>query len=220
MRLTTWNCSPGTDIDRCLAETESLRSDLLTLQQCRKPVSRQPPVIWRGGSAVQGIAMLSRRAALPLTPLVIPYLHHNVVPVLVHAMQPFLLVGVWTHGCYNEVARTALETCVAAVVNLPIVVAGSFYSSPAPSGQSRSRALMREMRDDFGLVSAYHSHRGPGQEVDTPGAGHLWREDEPFHLTYCFVSEGLVGRVTGVEFGRAGAGTESHHRPLTVTLEV
>ena len=38
MRLTTWNCSPGTDIDRCLAETESLRSDLLTLQRCRKLV--------------------------------------------------------------------------------------------------------------------------------------------------------------------------------------
>lgn len=219
MRLTTWNCPSGADIERCLAETDALRSDLLTIQQCRKPSTRQPHVIWRGGTVVQGIAMISRTPGLALTALALPSLHHNVVPVLVHAAQPFLLVGVWTQGSYNAVVRTALTACLAAVANVPIVVAGAFYAAPPLDGQRRSVALMREMRQRFGLVSAYHSHAGLNPETDARTPAHLWREDEPFHLNYCFVSEGWARHVRAVDIASARIGRASEHRPLTVTLE-
>ena len=47
MRVTHWNCVCG-DVSRRLSALAPLRSDLITLQACRRPASDSASVIWRG----------------------------------------------------------------------------------------------------------------------------------------------------------------------------
>lgn len=89
MRLTTWNCSPGKNVDECLSRIEHLDADLVALQECRRPSPDDPSVVWRGNPN-QGAAVISRRPELTLEPLDIPSLHPTVVPAVVRGRTPFL----------------------------------------------------------------------------------------------------------------------------------
>ena len=113
MRVTSWNCFCG-DVSRRLSELAPLRSDLITLQECSRPGIDSASVIWRGTIPSKGVAVVSTEATLRLEFVEIPSLHPTVVPVRVHAPQPFVFVGVWTHPDYNEVAWAAMKACVPA----------------------------------------------------------------------------------------------------------
>ena len=156
MRITSWNCLCG-DVSRRLSDLAPLRSDLITLQECRRPASDSASVIWRGDIPYQGVAVVSTEATRRLEFVEIPKLHPTVVPVRVQAPQLFVFVGVWTHPDYNKVAWEAMTACVAAADGLPVVAAGDFNSSPSVQGQeSASQRFLQRMRDELGLVSAYH----------------------------------------------------------------
>ena len=148
MRLTTWNCFRGKAPEHCLELLEPLRAVLITLQECRRPDGEDTPVIWRGTEPAYGTAVVSTLAAVQLESISIPSLHPPVVPVVVHAPQPFVFVGVWTHPPYNEVAWDAMSACVAAADGLPVVGAGDFNSSPSVSVQERdSLQFLERMRN-------------------------------------------------------------------------
>ncbi len=221
MRVTSWNCSRGADVDRFLALLAPLRADLVTLQECRRPDGESTSAIWRGTDPHQGVAVVSTQAALRLESINIPSLHPTVVPVVVHAPQPFVFVGVWTHPPYNAVAWEAMSACVAAADGLSVVAAGDFNSSPGVKGQERaSSQFLQRMRDELGLVSVYHNLSGEDPGVETRATYyHLRNESAPFHLDYCFVPEGWVDRLAGVEVGTFAAWNQSDHRPLTVDLK-
>ena len=221
MRVTSWNCSQGADVDRFLTLLAPLGADLITLQECRQPDHKNTSVIWRGNNPRQGVAVVSTRAALQLEPINIPSLHPTVLPAVVRATQPFVFVGVWTHPPFNEVAWEAMSACYAAARGLPLVAAGDFNSSPCVQGQEHtSLRFLKRMRDELGLVSAYHHFFGeaPGEETH---ASHYWRwkEAAPFYLDYCFIPEGWADRLAGVEVGTFEDWPQSDHRPLTVDLK-
>ena len=72
-----------------------------------------------------------------------------------------------------------------------MVAAGDFSSSPGVQGQQRdSQRFLQRMRDELGLVSAYHHLSGevPGAETRA-SYYHQWNEFDPFHIDYCFVPE-------------------------------
>ena len=159
MRLTSWNGSPGADPTRCLTLLDPLRPDVVTLQECRRPSRLDRTVVWHGPTKKQGVAVARRTSDLRVEPLTIPGLHPTVLPVLVSGPSPFLLVGVWTLPPYHPVAYAAMKACVGVAARLPLVAAGDFNSSPRVSGQARtSPEFMKRMREEFGLVNAYHSH--------------------------------------------------------------
>ena len=58
MRITSWNGLCG-DVSRRLSDLAPLRSDLITLQECRRPASDSASVIWRGDIPYQGVAVVS-----------------------------------------------------------------------------------------------------------------------------------------------------------------
>ena len=219
MRVTSWNCFCG-DVSRRLSLLP-LRSDLITLQECRRPAIDSASVIWRGTNPRQGVAVVSTEATLRLEFVEIPSLHPTVVPVRVQASQPFVFVGVWTHPDYNAVAWAAMTACVAAADSLPVVAAGDFNSSPGVQGQERdSPWFLQHMRDELGLVSAYHHFSGESHGAETRASYyHHWNESAPFHLDYCFVPEEWVDRLTRVEVGSFAAWPQSDHRPLTVDID-
>ena len=221
MRVTNWNCVCGTVSDR-LSELAPLHSDLITLQECRRPARNSASVIWRGFDTLphQGVAVVSTETAWRLEFVEIPKLHPTVVPVRVQAPQPFMFVGVWTHPDYNKVAWEAMTACVAAADGLPVVAAGDFNSSPRVQGQERdSPQFLQRMRDELGLVSAYHHVFGESHGAETrPSYYHGKKKAAPFHIDYCFVPEAWVDRLTGVEVGSFADWPQSDHRPLTVDI--
>ena len=221
MRLTTWNCSRGT-VDECLSRTEPLDSDLLTLQECKPQSRNDPAVLWSSIGTNLGTAVICRRPELTLKPLEIPSLHPTVVPAVVQGPAPFLFVGVWTHKRpdYSEVARASMTACTAAADGLPVVAAGDFNISPALSSKRhRSLCFLDWMREEFGLVSAYHRFSGeaPGEETQATYYHH-WAESKPFHIDYCFLPESWISRISTVEIGRYADWRTSDHRPVTVNL--
>lgn len=221
MRLTTWNCAPGKDVDQCLSWTEPLDADLVTLQECKRPRRNDPSVIWGEADTTNRVtAVISRRPNLKLEPLSIPSLHPTVVPAVVQATVPFLFVGVWTHQPYNEVAQDSMKRCAEAADGLPIVAAGDFNSSPNVSGQQRkSPRFLKWMRDELGLVSAYHEFHGEALGKETHATHYfLRREAKPFHLDYCFLPASWCARISGVMVGSYGEWRMSDHRPVTVSL--
>ena len=220
MRVTSWNCSRGAKTDGSLALLAPLRADLVALQECRRPAGEDASVIWRGADPRQGAAVVSTSPALPIEAIEIPSLHPTVVPVVVQAPQPFVFVGVWTHPPYNAVAWEAMTACVAAADGMPVVAAGDFNSSPRVVGQQRdSPRFMQRMRDELGLVSAYHHVHGEAPGAETRATYyHQWNESRPFHLDYCFLPETWLGHLAGVEVGSFAAWRQSDHRPLTVDL--
>ena len=220
MRITSWNCLCR-DVSRRLSDLAPLRSDLITLQECRRPASDSASVIWRGDIPYQGVAVVSTEATRRLEFVEIPKIHPTVVPVRVQAPQPFVFVGVWTHPDYNKVAWEAMTACVAAAGGLPVVAAGDFNSSPSVQGQeSASQRFLQRMRDELGLVSAYHCFSGESHGAETRASYyHGKKEAQPFHIDYCFVPEAWVDRLTGVEVGSFANWPQSDHRPLTVGID-
>ena len=222
MRVTTWNCYRGADVAEYLALLKPLRADLVTLQECRRPDGDDASVVWRGVDLNQGAAVVSTSAALRIEPIEIPSLHPTVVPVVVQAPQPFVFVGVWTHPPYNEVAWDAMTACVdAAADGLPVVAAGDFNSSPGVQGQERdSPEFLQRMRDDLGLVSAWHHLTGEVHGEETRATYyHQWKESSPFHIDYCFLPERWASRLTDVSVGSYADWPRSDHRPLTVEFD-
>ena len=219
MRVTNWNCLCGDVSDR-LSDLKPLCSDLITLQECRRPASDSASVIWRGDISYQGVAVVSTEAAWRLEFVEIPELHPTVVPVRVQAPQPFVFVGVWAHPPFNKVAWEAMRACVAAANGLPVVAAGDFNSSPSVKGQERtSPQFLQRMRDELGLVSAYHHFFGESYGEETRASYYHWKKEaNPFHIDYCFVPDAWVDRLTSVEVGSFAAWPQSDHRPLTVDI--
>ena len=66
MRVTSWNCFRGADVLHGLSLLSPLCSDLITLQECRRPASDSASVIWRGTDPRQGVAVVSTEAAARL----------------------------------------------------------------------------------------------------------------------------------------------------------
>ena len=222
MRLTSWN-RPKAEIKGSMALLEPRGADLVALQECRRPDGDDASVIWRGEYEPQGSAVVSASEALRIEPIEIPSLHPTVVPVVVHAPQPlFVFVGVWTHEPFNKVAWEAMTACKAAAddLDLPMVAAGDFNSSPCVQGQERaSRRFVERMRDELGLVSAWHHCTGEAHGEETRATYyHLWKESDPFHIDYCFLPETWMDRLTGVEVGSFATWPQSDHRPLTVDI--
>ena len=63
--MTSWNCFRGADVSHGLSLLSPLRSDLITLQECRWPAIDSASVIWRGTDPRQGVAVVSTEATPP-----------------------------------------------------------------------------------------------------------------------------------------------------------
>jgi endonuclease/exonuclease/phosphatase family metal-dependent hydrolase len=103
----------------------------------------------------------------------------------------------------------------------PAIIVGDFNSHWRWDGSSsvNHSRLVERLRDEFGLVSAYHAFHGlkPGDEQ--PTLFWQWKEHQPYHVDYCFIPEAWLPHVEAVEVGDFSqwAG-ESDHRPLMVEI--
>ena len=103
---------------------------------------------------------------------------------------------------------------------MPLVAIGDFNTSPSvPAQRHTSPELLRRLRDEFGIVSAYHSFFTAEHGKEAHATHYwLWEESWPFHLDYCFIPETWASKVTAVEVGGYAEWLDSDHRPLLVDL--
>ena len=80
-------------------------------------------------------------------------------------------------------------------------------------------ALVRVM-GSLGLGSAYHGFFDEAQGEETrPTYYHLWKQDQPFYIDYCFMPAAWIERVRRVEVGGYEEWNgSSDHRPLVVDV--
>lgn len=218
MRLTSWNCLHGRPRER-LDRLLSLESDIVVLQECRRPAAAGRS-LWSGIPEKKGVLIAPVGQAVALEPVCVQGLPPTVLPVVVHATTPFILIGMWAQKeiSYAHMALASLRPILGGVHGLPLVVAGDFNVSPLVIGQRRQAGeFFREMREEFGLVSAYHVAHDvePGAELH-PTFYMNGRQDRPFHLDYCFVPESWTGRIRDVRVGSYAGWQDSDHRPVTV----
>lgn len=140
------------------------------------------------------------------------------------------VLAVWTHPFDHGGRRTKYMNALWALLadheeflgRGDVVVAGDVNCS-AQSSPDDFADLLGEIRDRFGLRSAYHHHRGVeiGSEADMTL---WWRRDERagYHCDLVLVPEGLeimnVEVGTYQEWGASTLPLSSDHAPVTVEL--
>jgi endonuclease/exonuclease/phosphatase family metal-dependent hydrolase len=109
------------------------------------------------------------------------------------------------------------------LVEGPTVLLGDFNSSVALDdrlGRSDHRTLDTQLRDEFGLVSAYHvSHHEQAGSESRPTHYWRWQETSPYHLDYCYLPQSWVSSIESVAVGSYPVWADaSDHRPLIVDV--
>jgi len=227
MRIVTWNCCRG-PFDRKAEALRRLKPDIAILTETARPKEGDTPQrLWFGGSKGTGIV------ALAYGGFTLERENANGAPdsdpvraIRVGGPVRFHLLAVWgrqnsdyIRGVYDRVVeqQSFAKRC-------PTVLAGDLNSNTI---WDRRRARMDHsrfvawLRDELGLVSAYHEHRGEAHGKEKkPTYYFLWDKARPYHIDYCFVPEAWRGKIRRVTIGGYEAWARlSDHRPVTVEVE-
>lgn len=226
MRIITWNCCRSPFAEK-LAAAEPLHADILVLQEASRPITDLNPdeAIWFELTPRMGVAVITTNGY---------HLRPNTDVsgfVACHAVDitgphTFSLVAVRTHAEHKYIRGLAADLELARdwIRSRDVVLAGDFNSNAywdsdrKPIDHGR---VVAGLQREYGLVSAYHAVRGipHGNEPD-PTHYWQWREDQPYHLDYCFVPERWIGPGTRAEVGNFADWCDlSDHRPLIVDVE-
>jgi endonuclease/exonuclease/phosphatase family metal-dependent hydrolase len=143
----------------------------------------------------------------------------------VHGPASFTVLAVWAQRepSYSEALRRGVHVYRDLLRAGPVVLAGDLNSSvawDARHGRTDHLAWEAELRDEFGLVSAYHAVTGerPGAET-RPTHYWRWQESSPYHIDFCYVPQAWVLGLQSVSVGSfADWADASDHRPLIVDV--
>lgn len=225
MRIVSWNCFRGECRERA-AQLDSLRPDVVFLQECGEPAAPQDDTCrWFGNVPIQGVGVVTssgwRVEAAPRSPEV----PDSVYPVQLLGGEVIHALGVWTQQRPTHVraAANALDAYRYFMTgDHPVIMVGDFNSHwrwDSSSSVNHSHFVGR-LRDEFGLVSAYHAFYGvePGEEQ--PTLYWQWRQHQPYHVDYCFIPESWLPGLRSVSVGtwEDWEGL-SDHRPLVVDVD-
>lgn len=220
MRIVSWNCC-GKTIDIRLQQLASLEADLVCLQECMGDSVLTGRVVSSQRIPSKGIAIWVKDEydlAQSTTSLDVP--HH--VRATITKYGSFNAIGVWTHRepTYPKCLKLILEA-YSDISRMPTIVIGDFNSHPQFDKNNRSYThnnLVADL-DKLGLVSAYHVFYGcqPGDESH-PTYFHQRKQQQPFHLDYCFVPKSWARNIRGVTVPGFDKFSGSDHRPLIVDL--
>jgi hypothetical protein len=205
-------------------ELDSLRPDLVILQECGKPEPEVGKSVWFGDNPTQGVGVVARGEwsveAGPIDPVTID----SVYPVLVSGPTPFNMLAVWAQPRPTYV-RAVLDGVMRYrdfLRSTPSIVVGDFNSHVRWDGKAKVNhtTLATHLREVFGLVSAYHAAAARSDStLEEATCYWQWKQTQPFHLDYCFIPADWVHRLGTVTIGGYEAWADkSDHRPLMVEI--
>jgi endonuclease/exonuclease/phosphatase family metal-dependent hydrolase len=222
MRIVTWNCNFGAASKRA-GELAALGPDVVVLQECaRTPEVEGSACAWFGDRPAKGVAVFAYNG-FSLEPVPAQAaIGHSVFPVLVLGPVSFLLVAVWAQRdpTYAAAIQRGLDDYAGDIRAQPTVIAGDFNTHPRWDAKDRlcnHSTLAARLSGEFGLVSAYHQHRG-ADAVEEATLYYRWQEAAPYHIDYCFLPTAWSVRDVSVGTFADWHG-RSDHRPLVVDVE-
>ena len=183
-------------------------------------------VAWFGTNPRQGVGVLANPPFTVSPGPVDETLEHTAFPAIISGPLSFHLLAIWAlpRPSYVRAILQSLETYADFLHSAPSVIVGDFncfaeWEGKAPSKQHVE--LARRLRDDFALVSAYHSAPGfDASAVDAPTYFFRWEENRPFHIDYCFIPATWRSAIKSVVVRPfSEASWQSDHRPVVVDLD-
>ena len=223
IRLATWNCCRGA-YGAKLSRLQRLEPDLAVLQECARPSQADTSAVWFGTNPKQGVGIVAR-PPFELISEPVRAGTRSMFAAKVLGPVTFTVVAVWAQPepTYSEALRRGVATYRDLLVSGPCVLLGDLNSSAAwdhRHGRTDHSELERRLREEFGLMSAYHAATGElSGEESRPT--HFWRWDEasPFHLDYCYLPAAWVSGLRSVTVGSYEEWADaSDHRPLLVDV--
>lgn len=208
MRIVTWNCYRGESHARA-ARLAPLRPDLTILQECAQPANSEPSrSLWFGSDPAQGVAAIAGPEwALDSGPIH-PDVPDSMYPVRVSGPLCFHMLIVWAQRrpTYVRAVLSALDSYKDFIKSGPSVVVGDFNSHSRWDDTDRkanhSRLIQR--LSDFDLVSAFHCTAGGSPEP--PTLYWQWKQEQPFHVDYCFLPRSWISSVAQLKSAAMGNG--------------
>jgi exonuclease III len=205
-----------------------LNPDIAIIQEAPRPKDKDTPHrLWFGGASRVGIAVLARNGYTVARASRGTADTDPVRAVRVGGPVDFNLIAIWARADtkYIRGVYDRMQSHVRFARKRPTVLAGDLNSNTiwdrprVPMNHSR---FVSWMRDELGLVSAYHEHYGePHGKESRPTYYFQWSEAKPFHIDYCFVPQAWRPLVRSVEVGGyAEWSVLSDHRPVTVDVAV
>jgi len=224
MRIVTWNCCGGGCLQRA-EELLRLEPDVIVLQECVRPeVVDEGKCLWFGENPRKGVGIVARNGySLEHGPLAVG-ISHSVFPVVVQGPLSFHLLAVWSQPRPTYVrAMDAGITAYEAFLQLaPSMIAGDFNSHSRWDATNRTLShtmLVNRLKAEFKLVSAYHAPEQVAAEGEQATFYWRWKEQQPFHIDYCFIPQAWAAHIREVTIGKfVDWQTKSDHRPLLVDI--
>lgn len=212
----------------------ALNPDIVVIQEAEHPTkmngSNLYPVIkdsiWLGDNSNKGLAILSFSSyKLSLSPVHSSDLKF-VAPIIISGPTTFTLFAVWAchdkYLTYNGVIKFAIKQ-YQDVIKDPCVVIGDWNANAIwDSKTGEGFSFNANSLTTKGMTSAYHSwfNEAYGRET-RPTYYHRKRENEKFHIDYCFLSPQLRNKLGSVAIGSFDDWQKlSDHMPLIIDLNL
>jgi len=212
---------------RKLSDLASLGADIAVVPECPRIPEQPGATIWVGAKPAKGLAVFATepwRVHRVPAPRGLP---RYALPVQVSGPESFLLMAIWAQPHrtvpYVRGMHRAIRACRSLMQDRPTVLLGDFNSNTiwdAEHPAERSHSALVQYLGEMGLVSAYHTRYAEEQGRETRPTFFLYRHQQrPYHIDYCFVPAGWLGRIRDVTVGGHGAwAAKSDHMPLTVDV--
>ena len=202
--------------------------DLVAVQECARPANRQRGrQAWFGDNPNQGLLVgvtngLRLRAARKKG-----IDSKFFLPIQVEGALAFNVLAIWAKpGPHSPIyASTVLDGLAAYrrfIKSGPTVFLGDLNTATIPSARGRDwhMEIVKRLRDEFGLVSAYHAYHNieHGYEAHYTYFDRT-KKGKPYHVDYCFVPEAWLPRLKRVAVGNYEEwGRVSDHTPVVVEI--
>ena len=224
LRICAWNVHRGTTADNW-AQLTPLSPDIAILPECARPSDADAADrhAWTGDDPAHGLG-IACADGWRIEPLELDDGPAHSIGVRVSGPETFNLVGVWTlkSPSYVQTMYSVLDHFGETIREAPTVIAGDFNTSCHfdEAGSTLNHAEVVRRMKELELVSAYHLFHGECHGDETrPTYYHQWKEDQPFHIDYCFVPADWSPRIIDVSVGGYEEWSKaSDHRPLLTTL--
>ncbi len=217
MKIITWNCNMAFRKKAGLILAH--RPDILIIPECEHPdklvftgeMAQPSDLLWYGRNPHKGLGIFSYNNYRFKV-------HRNynsqiqlIVPIKVTGgSYDFNLLAIWAHnpadpdGPYVEQVWKAIHHYRKLLTNTHAVLAGDFNSNTIWDRKYRAgnHSNVVKYLESKGITSVYHLHHQQIQGKEQHPTYYQYRHrDKPYHLDYCFVSEGLVEKLQSVEIG-------------------
>jgi endonuclease/exonuclease/phosphatase family metal-dependent hydrolase len=225
MRIVTWNCYRGDVWQRVNQLRDYYEADIVVLQECTEPEVQDESCIWFGSNPKQGVAVVASPSWKVNRGAVHEEVPDSVFPVVVDGPERWHLMAVWAKArpSYVGAILHGMDRYADFMKEVQCLMVGDFNSHYCFDKKKRKAThaeLVNRLGNEFGLVSAYHSSRGRGNDcLEEPTLYWQWKESQPFHIDYCFLPKESAERILSVDIGSYESfASESDHRPLLVEL--